>query len=67
MKSNNHTLHSSLQMVVPAELFAMTAYPGISRFEERNAYPVLSWMTHYATSRKVAGSIPDVIGFLQFT
>jgi hypothetical protein len=22
-----------------------------------------SWLRHYATSRKVAGSIPDVIGF----
>jgi hypothetical protein len=28
----------------------------------------LSWMRRYATSRKVAFSIPDVvIGFLQFT
>jgi hypothetical protein len=27
-----------------------------------------SWLRHYATSRKVAGSIPDeIIGFFQFT
>jgi hypothetical protein len=26
-------------------------------------YAVVCWLRHYATSRKVAGSIPDVIGF----
>jgi hypothetical protein len=26
-----------------------------------------TWLMHYATSRKIAGSITDVIGFLQFT
>jgi hypothetical protein len=25
------------------------------------------WLRNYATSRKVAGSIPDVIGFFQMT
>jgi hypothetical protein len=28
---------------------------------------IISWLRHYATSRKVAGSNPDEVDFFQFT